>query len=76
MKKSYVFMIVIGVVLVLWGAMDFYNWASTGRQLLELYPDVSSVIDLVRYSFTSGIIKVILGVITAVAPCIMAKRAG
>ncbi len=76
MKKTCIFLLLIGGALVLWGIVDVYNWATTGKQLIELYPDVSSIAELVRYSLLSGIIKAILGMTMAAATYIISKKAG
>ena len=74
MKKSSVFILVIGCLLVLWGAADLYSWATSGKELLELYEGVGSISRLVQYSLVGGIIKVLLGLAAGIVSVLTLKK--
>ncbi len=64
MKKiASIICLAVGLLLMLWSAADFYGWATTGKEILEAYPGNQAVEQLVGYRFSSGLIKVALGLI-------------
>lgn len=61
-RKSWI-LLIIAVLLIVWGIADFYNYAVTGRELLQYYGEAELINRLVSYSFAQGVIKVILALL-------------
>ena len=57
MKRACVVLFGIGILLILWGAGDLVCWGTTGKELLERYPDSGAVAELVEHTFIGGWIK-------------------
>ena len=49
MKKriTHTLLLVCGGVLLLWGGLDLWNWATTGQELLAAYGEVEAIVQLV-----------------------------
>ena len=68
MKRAGVVLFGIGILLILWGAGDLVCWGTTGKELLERYPDSGAVAELVEHTFIGGWIKAALGLL-AIGVC-------
>ena len=67
-------LILAAVVLLAWGASDFYHYAVTGQAVLQYYEGAQLVRSLVNYSLVQGLIKVVLGLLVIVVPCFAGKK--
>ena len=76
MKRVNVVFFIIGVLLVCWGAADFYSWSTTGRELLTHYAESEAVKELVRQTLYGGAIKTVLGVLLAGVSLVLMRRTG
>lgn len=74
MRLANAVFLAVGVLLVCWGAADFRSWATTGQELLTHYAESEAVQELVRQTFCGGIIKVILGFLTAGVSLVLVRR--
>lgn len=66
MKKAVAILFIVSVLLLIWGGTDLYNYATTGRDLLQHYAGKETIQELVNYNLIQGLVKVILGVLAAV----------
>ena len=62
MKKTPWILLILSVLLIAWGIVDFYHYAVIGKELLQHYGGEEAINSLVNYSLVNGVIKVILGV--------------
>lgn len=62
MKKTPWILLILSVLLIAWGIVDFYHYAVIGKELLQHYEGEEAINSLVNYSLVNGVIKVILGV--------------
>lgn len=67
MKKISKGYYIVSAILVIWAAVNFYDYTVVGMSLLKYYSGESIIVKLVRDSFFQGIIKmfaaaVILGI--------------
>ena len=75
MRKVYMLLLGVSIVLIVWGAVDFFNYFTIGTELLTIYDDVDSVTRLVNNALIGGIIKIGLGAILAGVALFTMKRA-
>lgn len=52
---------IAGALLLIWAGFDFFHYIAIGDELLSLYPEASSVQELVQDSLFQGIVKAALG---------------
>ena len=52
---------IAGALLLIWSGFDFFHYIAIGDELLSVYPEVSSVQELVRGTLFQGIVKAALG---------------
>lgn len=64
----------IGVLLILLGGHDFYNWATIGKELLVRYPEMPTIKELVNYNLIGGVIKCGIGGMTIVVSLLRFKH--
>ncbi len=75
MRKVYMLLLGVSILLIVWGAVDFFNYFTIGTELLTIYDDVDSVTRLVNNALIGGIIKIGLGAILAGVALFTMKRA-
>lgn len=63
MKHASILLLILGIPLVIWGAVDTYHFASTGTALLKVYAQNEVIERLVHYSLINGLIKTTLGLL-------------
>ena len=56
-------LIIIAVLLLIWGMLDFYNYAVTGKEILRYYNEAEIIKRLVNYNLLQGFIKVVSGLL-------------
>ena len=61
MKKSTAVLFIASLLLIIWGATDLYNYATTGQELLQHYDGEEIIRELVNYSLIQGLVKSVLG---------------
>ena len=63
MKKriTHTLLLVCGGVLLLWGGLDLWNWATTGQELLAAYGEVEAIVQLVGDTLLSALVKLFAG---------------
>lgn len=52
---------IVGALLLIWAGFDFFHYIAIGDELLSIYPEASSVQELVQDSLFQGIVKAALG---------------
>ena len=52
---------IAGALLLIWAGFDFFHYIAIGDELLSIYPEASSVQELVQDSLFQGIVKAALG---------------
>ncbi len=74
MKKTQWILLILSVLLIAWGIVDFYHYAVIGKELLQHYEGAEAINSLVSYSLVEGVIKVILGVLLIIICHFMRKK--
>ena len=67
MKKTTWILWAAAALLLLWGIVDFYHCAVTGREVLRYYDGAEAIRQLVRYSLIQGVVKVLVGLLLILA---------
>ena len=76
MRRVNAVLLVLGVLLVCWGAVDFHSWSTTGQELLTHYAESEAVKELVRQTLYGGVMKTVLGVLSAGVSLVLTRRPG
>ena len=67
-------LLLAAVLLLIWGAVDFYHYAVIGQEMLQHYEGAQIIRELVNYSLVQGLIKAVLGLLVLVASCFAGKK--
>lgn len=74
MKKSTAVLFIASLLLIIWGATDLYNYATTGQELLQHYDGEKIIRELVNYSLIQGLVKSVLGLLLLAFGCFLRKK--
>lgn len=73
-KSSKTALIIIALVFIVWGADDFYHYATIGKEVLDYFDGAQVIKELVQYQFLQGFIKTLIGVLIAAVPFFKRKK--
>ena len=74
MKKSTAVLFIASLLLIIWGATDLYNYATTGQELLQHYDGEKIIRELVNYSLIQGLVKSVLGLLLRAFGCFLRRK--
>ena len=61
MKKTFNLFLILSAAFCIWGIADIYNYFTIGKTTLLYYNGADIIKQLIQYSLTQGIVKIVIG---------------